>query len=167
MTGTTLKITPDNIGTGKWVGQWSYSDDDSTYFPISGATADSYTPPQTVSRYYKVVATRTGATANVRVFYEYSTPYVQAIASQNGTLDVTYTPQVIGVLGSAANWTYHWYFTPEIGGPEENKGVTSGPYTISTVDCTERGYYRVDVSDSCGPGADASAYANLYVDNCP
>jgi hypothetical protein len=162
----TLKITPANIGTGEWTYQWSDSDNDINYSPIPGATTDSYTPSQ--PRYYKGVATRSGATAEVRLYYINigSSPYVQRVADpQDGTLSVTYTPQVKGV--GTGSWTYHWYFTPEVGGPVQDLGVNSGPYTIGVVDCTKRGYYQVDVSDSCGAGVDLQADAFLVVDNCP
>lgn len=165
MASPTLKINPDDVGTGMWMYQWSYSADGSTFNEISGATSDTYIASQ--QGLYKVVATRSGASAEILVDYHVlGQPIVIQHTTQNGTLSVTYAPQVSGVLGSGG-WNYHWYFTHQNGGPQQDLGPTIGPYTISPVDCSKRGYYRVDVGDTCGADVDTLATSTLFVDNCP
>lgn len=116
--------------------------------------------------HYKVEATRTGANTWVRM-HHFSDPNpllgtsVQMVASQSADLNVTFAAGAVGVGGM-----YHWYFTPD-GGTETDTGVTTSAYTVSGVECGDRGSYRVTITDPCGATANPSPAASLLKAGCP
>jgi hypothetical protein len=154
LTSTTLRIIPDNIGSDMWTYTWYYSTDGSSYLPLAPnpgtpdyTLATELSNGSTASHYYRVEATRTGATASMDVDYVSDTLYgtwVRKIATTSATLSVTYTAGA-----NLAGGTFHWYFTP-LGGAEEDTGGTTASYTISPVECSTRGTYSVHVTDTCG-----------------
>jgi hypothetical protein len=116
----------------------------------------------TVSHYYRVVATRTGASASVDLDYVSDTRYgtwVRKITTTYAALNVTYTARA-----NLAGATFHWYFTP-FGGAEEDTGVTAASLTISPADCSKRGLYRVQVTNACGDSSDAVGEIRVF--GCP
>jgi hypothetical protein len=156
LSGTTLHISPDDIGGGDWVYQWSYSADGTDFSPIPGAAGDSLPlTPQDFYGYYKVTAKRPGGTAILIALYDAS-PSVTLRATLNAALDVTYSTQATG-----APWAYKWYFTPGDTGLEQPiAGATGSQYTVLSVGCAQKGTYRVQVN--CDDG-DARAY--LWIQN--
>jgi hypothetical protein len=161
LTSTTLRIIPDNIGSGSWAYTWYYSADGSSWSAVvpNPGTAD-YTLATGLSsgsmdsHYYRVIATRTGATASFDVEYVSDTTvgtWVTKITTTSASLSVTYTAGA-----NLGGTTFHWYVSPP-SGPEEDTGVTSASCTITPVDCSTRGIYRVHVSDTCGDSKDINA----------
>lgn len=169
LTSTTLRIIPDNIGSGTWTYTWYYSTDGSSY---SQVVPNPGTPDYTLatelsngsidSHYYRVVATRAGATASMDVDYVSDTRYgtwVRKIATTSATPSVTYTAGA-NVAGAA----FHWFFRPA-GGVEADTGVTTASYTVNPVDCSTRGFYRVQVTNTCGDSTDTQG--EIQVPGCP
>jgi hypothetical protein len=171
LSSTTLEIVPNNIGSGTWSYTWYYSANDVSYLPIIPNPGTAYytlptgeAPPP--GAYYKVEATRTGATARARMHhFSDLNPLlgtsVQIVATEFADLNVTFAAGTVGAGG-----TYHWYFTPN-GGNEMDTGVTSPTYTISQVGCANQGSYRVTVTDPCGATANPSPSATLLKSGCP
>lgn len=170
LSSTTLEIVPNNI-SGTWSYTWYYSADDVSYLPIIPNPGTAYytlaggesPPPGT---YYKVVASRTGATALARM-HHFSDPNpllgtsVQIVATEFADVNVTFAAGTVGAGGM-----YHWYFTPDAG-TETDTGVTSPAYTVSGVECGDRGSYRVTITDPCGATANPSPAATLLKAGCP
>lgn len=155
MAAASIKINPGGTGTSHYEWAAAESDNDALFDQgiITGATSASYTPPPSISRYYRARGKRTdGSVTGTIKFYFASPSFVQRKSANNATMDVTYTPRgFVGLNG----WTYHWYFTPT-GGNETYKETTTGPYTVTDVDCSEEGSYRVHIVDPCGAATDAS-----------
>lgn len=106
--------------------------------------------------FYKVEASRPGATAWARMHhFSALSPVpgtsVQVVATDSADVNVTFAA---GTLASGG--AYHWYFKPS-GGQEVDTDVTAPTYTVNRVGCSDRGSYRVTVSDICGNAAEASA----------
>lgn len=165
-----LEIKPANVGVGDWSFVWQASDDNSTYTTISGQTTAVYTPPQNVNRFYRVTATRTGATATARLYYAPAPSggnrMVSEIATSNAGLDLTYTPQVVGVKG---NGTWHYKlklldFNYQV---VSDLGSIPGAFTVSGVNCAKQGVYQLQLSDDCGTTVDSEAYVDVWVEGCP
>jgi len=153
---TILEVTPEDVGSGHWTYQWSFSQDGVNYSPIGNATSQrlELLAAPNYNGYYKLTARRAGATAIVKLSYNVSngSPAVQLDISQNAVLRLTYVAEP---TWPDLTWVYQWYFTPE--GAEREvaiSGATASQYTIHTVDCTRKGTYRVQVN--CG-GSSASA----------
>jgi hypothetical protein len=92
-------------------------------------------------------------------------PQVTLESKNHANLDVTYTAGV-----GAGPWTFQWYLTPWAGGGEQRlSGATASQYTIQSVDCAQRGTYRVDAIDGCGKSFQypANNEAWLYKAGCP
>jgi hypothetical protein len=171
LSSTAPEIVPNNIGSGTWSYTWYRSTDDVSYQPILPNPGTAYytlpsgesPPPGT---YYKVEATRTGATTWVRM-HHFSDPNpllgisVQMVASQSADLNVTFAAGTVGAGGM-----YHWYFTPN-GGTETDTFVTTPDYTVSGVECADQGSYRVTITDACGAIANPAPAAMLLRAGCP
>jgi len=151
----TVQFTPANIGSGEWMYQWESAPDGANYTPISGVTSGSYVLPNTYE-FYRVTASRDDATATGHFYHYPDSGYIEATATENGTLAVTYGSQVTGI----GPFTYQWDFFP-LGGGQQGTGVTTSHYTTPAIDCTRYGTYRLKVTTSCGSFTEA--YTQLRV----
>ncbi|MBC6605771.1 gliding motility-associated C-terminal domain-containing protein [Hymenobacter sp. BT188] len=152
-----LTSTSEAGGAGNIVYQWQSSADNSTWTPLGGATASTYTPGQlTATTYFRRQATASPACAPVFSNVVTITVLPALTAGTIGT-DQTLCPgatpasltSTAGPSGGAGTFTYQWESSGNNAGWEPIVGATDAGYAPGPLTTTT--YYRRRVtSGACG-----------------
>jgi large repetitive protein len=112
-----LTATNPAGGTGAYSFQWESSTNNTTFLPVGGATASTYTPPNlNNTTYYRMVVssvcTNTSSSLQVTVHQIIS---ANTLASNQTICLGSASPQIVGSspAGGAGSYTYNWQSSPD------------------------------------------------------
>lgn len=162
------EITAPTGGTGSYTYQWQYSNDNTTFFDLTGETNPGYSPPNlTTSTYYRRQVT-SGACGTVNSPSILITVYANLYAGSVGSAqNICYNTspslftQLIAPSGGTGTYTYQWISSPDNISWAAISGATSSTYT-SGVLIADKYFRRVVYSGSCGSDTSASFLISIF-----